>query len=325
VHAAEEVAPEIEMEAEFESEPPPPSTESINQLAALSSSIGRLALKQVRREEPIVELPVRARPTEIIVPHTNGELIPPAGVVTFPARRGGRILRAMTPWRGYRHWQLVVQQPEPRRGGRCGGRRMRPSTSRVSPGASIASQAAGAAAVPRQRRARAHLRDYDDALGDIDSTVGIDTIAGHRRRRARRRAGGAAAFCPRAETFVARVVPPRRRHRVASAANQREETEGRAHQGPSTGESRHARPSRIWRRSGSLHASAGPAVRPHRGDARRPSIRQWVPVFATRAGERPTGRPALSRRQRSRASSTAHTELGVEPGRRTRCCFVELG
>ena len=174
---------EIELEAEFESEgsPAPKPVEP-----SIRSSIGRLALKQVRREEPIVELPVRRAPTEIIAPHSNGEQNPaPAAPAPIPASSSAEgILRAddaMPAEAGLAMMDLVVREPEESAaaGGVAAAETAPFDEPRFARRLDRELKAAERRLFPDSPGRAPIYDDYDDALGDIDlDSLGIDTMPG---------------------------------------------------------------------------------------------------------------------------------------------------
>jgi hypothetical protein len=329
---------EIELEAEFEAEEKPKP-----------KSIGRLALKRVRREEPIVELPVRRAPTEVIVPRNNGaspqptpeaplrsplpSIDEPPASVALPAEASAEgILRAddaMTD--DMMVGDFVVREPSPE-----------PEIPRSPPPTAAAGGVAVAETSPFEERrftrrldrelASAERRifggspaqapvydDYDDALGDIDlDALGIDTMPGI----------GADALDQALEPprEVPRVEPPK-------VAPPRETPSG-LHQLASQGEPE-ARPLEdsgkvgdVATLLGSLHTSGwtGRCVLVRGEGEKAIYFDNGLPVFATstllsdRLGDMLYREGKITREQQSRTR-----ELTVEPGRRTAVLYVELG
>jgi hypothetical protein len=346
---APEVEPAIEMEAEFESD----SSPAPRPVPAQARSIGRLALKQVRREEPIIELPVRRLPTEVIVPGNGGSIdrlppleSPPASIAAppLPAPSSAEgILRADDAYEEEIVTGSFIVKPAPEAAAKA-----------AAAGGVAAVETAPFGESPFTRRLDHELKaaerrlfpesagrapiydDYDDALGDIDlDALGIDTMPGI----------GAEALddaleTPRPKVDPPKVIPPRETpsglHQLAS---QREATvpsppptsslPPALAPAPSMEESGTLSGERdLAMLLGSLHASGwtGRCVL-SRGDGEKAIyFDNGLPVFASstlvsdRLGDMLYREGKITREQHARTR-----ELTVEPGRRTAVLFVELG
>jgi Domain of unknown function (DUF4388)/DnaJ domain len=346
---------EIEIEAEFDpdEEPAPPP-----------ASLGRMSLKQVRRPlaEPVVELPVRRAPTEIIGPPQNGnsntngngslphELAsPPASIVVPP---GPAPIPASSSAEG------ILRADEAMADDMMVGDFVLRET--PAPAPSLATEAAGGVAEPARhfddskptRRLDRELSaaerrlfpdsagrapiydDYDDALGDIDlDSLGIDTLPGI----------GADAL------DAAEAAPPRERppepapgQRLAVAretpsglhqlANQRDTGAGEASPPAASGQPVEEEGSLAQRDLAellaTLHATGwtGRCVL-QRGDGERAIyFDSGLPVFATSTMVNDRLGDLLYREGKLTKEQHARTrELTIEPGRRTAVLYVELG
>jgi hypothetical protein len=350
---APEVVPSIEMEAEFESD----SSPAPRPVPAEARSIGRLALKQIRREEAIIELPVRRLPTEVIVPG-NGESIdrvaplePPPASITVPPSSTEGILRADDAYEEEIVTGSFIVRPQPApeapakaaAGGVAavetaayGEPSMGLGESRFTRRLDHELKAAERRLFPESAGRAPIYDDYDDALGDIDlDSLGIDTMPGIGAE-----ALDSALETPRPRVDPPKLIPPRETpsglHQLASQRDAAVPTSP-----PSPSLPAPLSPARSMEESGtltgerdlamllgSLHASGwtGRCVL-SRGDGEKAVyFDNGLPVFASstlvsdRLGDMLYREGKITREQHSRTR-----ELSVEPGRRTAVLFVELG
>jgi hypothetical protein len=332
----------VEIEAEFEER---------------AAQLGRIALKRVPREQPIIELPIRRSPTEVILPTPVPQppLQPPPASIVLPkpgpipaASSAEGILRADEALAGDMMAigmtnDFVVREvprplpslPTPATPPPGGEEERSTFARRLDRELSAAERRLFPDSTP-SAPAMPIYDEYDDALGDIDlDSLGIDTLPGIASESLDRALNATPREAP-SEAPGTKVVPPRETpsglHQLAS-----QRAEGVAEPARAAGPIGPLEPIEeegslvevdLVELLATLHATGwtGRCVL-RRGDGEKAIyFDAGIPVFATstlvndRLGDLLYREGKLTREQHVRTR-----ELSVEPGRRTATLFVELG